>query len=312
MPAEFKYLANLLDVSSKDTDLWPTLKKTLHSMGVNSRGLRLYQSVGDAIFSLVEDPFITGKNELSQRNAVALLSLLGNCEIDLYPPAALVKSIKYWGLPNHDLSKINPTFFRTLWLEFSLQSMRHYKHPDNMQNTIIECFNDLARWFFNDEICNRLDKNIIRSFKSLNEHHKQWLLEQTRKNISHDAIVSEWDCIIKRIESNGYRFDAMTSKEELDLESEEMSNCIDTYHEICHQSFTRVFTVTYIKTGKKVANLAIYEDSPGHWLIDDLKGYANSEVPYDLEVAAFHVIRTFDDAFYKYVKLRDLMKKNRV
>ncbi len=97
----------------------------------------------------------------------------------------------------------------------------------------------------------------------------------------------------------------------MELESHEMQNCMQTYHEICQQTLTRAFTVSHIKTGKKVANLSVSETSPGHWDIDDLKGFENCDVTVDIEHAAFSVLRTFEDAFYKYPHLRKIMKKNR-
>ncbi len=185
MASKYAYLANLLVISSTTTDLWPSIKKALHAHGINSRGSRLYQLAGDALFTSIANPFLQQSSlRLSRSNALAYLTLLGKCEIDLYPPAELVKSIQHWGLTRQDLSVIDPVFFRTLWRETTLQEFLHQNTDGTSTREIIETLVPIAQWYFLPGIANSLDKGITRSFKSLSEHYDQWRFEQTRLSVN--------------------------------------------------------------------------------------------------------------------------------
>jgi len=60
-----------------------------------------------------------------------------------------------------------------------------------------------------------------------------------------------------------------------------------------------------------LATLTIHESKPGRWDIEQIKGPFNNRVPKEIEIAAFAVIRTMEDAYTDYSSVRRYLDRLR-
>jgi hypothetical protein len=101
------------------------------------------------------------------------------------------------------------------------------------------------------------------------------------------------------VEWGGYRFEALTTGEQLLAEGVAMQHCVGTFSDYCRKGLKRIYSVRQRKTGQRVATFSVEyaDDGDGAmvWRCDLLSGLKNAEVPKDVHVAADAVLRGYLD-----------------
>jgi hypothetical protein len=98
--------------------------------------------------------------------------------------------------------------------------------------------------------------------------------------ITHAPTVGEeeWPSILRSYVWDTFRFNALFSEAQLELEGEVMRHCVGSYADRCRNEVLRIYSVRHYKTGERVATLSVNELRSGVWEIDQFKGPGNADV----------------------------------
>jgi hypothetical protein len=91
----------------------------------------------------------------------------------------------------------------------------------------------------------------------------------------------EWPCALETFKYGDYRATALLSVEAMVDEGAAFHNCLGTLVEDCQEGRTRYFVVRRVRSGERVAVVAIsWVDRSRCWALTDVKGIANTKVPF--------------------------------
>ena len=308
MPVRHAQLAEWFDLPRTDGETGlGRLKQALAQHGVNARGWRLYLDYGDALFEALGRPWVAPDWPLSSGpNAAVFLRLLAACEMDVAPPRPLITSLSDWGIPRDRLDLVPVHFFRAAW-KAAVHAEYENPHPSDaierfMQDEVVP----LARWFFATGRHVDADANLLKAgWSALEREFREWRKRELHAREERSPAAAEWPPFVRSVECGGYRFVALASESALMVEGDEMAHCIGSYGDRCRSEMLRAFSVREKKSGARAATLTVSEVEPGSWNIDGLKGYRNADVPENILLSAYGVIRAFEDAYTGQPTLRN-------
>jgi hypothetical protein len=133
-----------------------------------------------------------------------------------------------------------------------------------------------------------------------NQRHAgwQWLLRQTRHwskacGLQIGVEGLEWSSYLPLLRMGKYGIVPLLSERELIAEGIAMRNCIATYTDDCAANRARLFSVRMQDSGKRVADIGIYEEEDDVWDVFEVAGKANSSVNKELEQLAQYLARLY-------------------
>lgn len=274
------------------------LKKALAGKGVNARGWRLYLDYGDPMFDALGKPWIDpDRPSWSAASAVNWLKLLAACEMDVLPPARLVRSLSRWQVPGGLLDNIPPQFLRAAWKACVAPD---YAGDDDkpVAQFIDEEVAPLARWYLSHRRANKPDAHLLKAgWPALLRRYGEWRLQETIRKEAHSPAPAEWPAFVPAVEYDGLRFVSLLSEPALEAEGALMKHCIGTYADNCRRRMLRAYSIRDRKTGARVGTLTVEEAAPGLWAIDAIKGHSNNAVDKRVEAAAWSVVRALEEAY---------------
>jgi hypothetical protein len=247
------------------------LKGLLAERGVNNRGWRLYLEYGDVLFQPLEAGLLSAnQSQVHASNAIAYLRVLQACEMDVLPPPELAASLARWCLPPEGLAAIPPLFFRAAWKACVAAQYSKIGVVAFIERQVVP----LAAWFFtsgNHETME--DARLKAGWETLRRLRRVWF-------ITHAPTVGEeeWPSILRSYVWDTFRFNALFSEAQLELEGEVMRHCVGSYADRCRNEVLRIYSVRHYKTGERVATLSVNELRSGVWEIDQFKGPGNADV----------------------------------
>jgi len=288
-----------LAASPGDPAAMAALKTAVMRKGVNSRGWRLYLDYGDALFDALGRPWIGSwqGSQANEINALAFLRLLQACEMDVLPPAALLRSMARWQIPDRRLDQIPPLFFRAAWKMCMVGEYTQAKTETWIETRIVP----VCQWFFATRQHLKADHNQLKAgWALLERRYQEFLTAQRRQAVQLQAYApspAEWLTPVLRAEFDGLLFTALSSELALQAEGEIMGHCIGGYAQRCRTTSLRAYSVAHAKARQAIATVTvIYSPGLQNWGIDDIKGPENAEVSDRLLNAAFGLLRCLDDA----------------
>lgn len=274
-----------------DQDL-PALKEAFTRRGLGRRAWRLYLDYGDALFAPLKPKWLGDDKPFSTpERAARYLALLQALESDLPPQAGFVRALLDWDLPAEHLEAVPPRFFKAAWKRYTLAEL----HGDAAE-VLAEEITPVARWFINEARDLHDNQNLLKAgWASLLR-----VCAQAHEDEAEDvSLDTDWFAIVRGIETGPFRIVAILNQRELVDEGKAMEHCIASYGQWFASELARPFSVRCRKTGTRVASMAVYEDSPGVWKIDQISGPGNAEVPASVQEAAWAVVRSIDDALIR-------------
>jgi len=288
-----------LAASPGDPAAMGALKAAVMRKGVNSRGWRLYLDYGDALFDALGRPWI-GSWQGSQANeisALAFLRLLQACETDVLPPAALLRSMAHWHIPQQRLDLVAPAFFRAAW---KMCIVGEYTGAD-MQTLLDTRIVPLCQWFFSTRQHIDADHKLLKvGWALLERRYHEFLATREHAEAAlptSTTAPAQWLTPVLQAECDGLAFVALTDAAALRAEGERMAHCIASYTERCQHTTLRAYAVTHGKTRQRVATLTVvYNAASQNWQFDDMKGPRNAAVSDEAMTAAFGLLCCLDDA----------------
>lgn len=248
-----------------------SLKRLLAERGVNGRGWRLCLDYGDALFYPLEAGFFPANLSYANgSNAAAYLRLLQACEMDVLPPPELVASLARWRLPRNRLSVIPPLFFRAAWKACVAAQYSEVGLDNFIETELVP----LATWLFVSQSFESVDDARLKAgWDSLMRLRREWFIDQART-----LGAEEWPPVVRSMEWDAFSFASLFSANLLKEEGVAMRHCVGTYADRCRSEPLRIYSVSYRKTGARVATVSAKELSPGLWEIDQIKGPGNAAV----------------------------------
>jgi len=259
------------------------MKRLLSERGVNSRGWRLFLDYGDALFYPLDAGFFRENTPYANGSkAIAYLRLLQACEMDVLPPPEMVASLARWQLPQRRLSVIPPIFFRTVWKACVAAQYSENGLDDFIESRLLP----MAGWFFFSRGYESIDDSRLKTgWATLERLRQEWFMDYART-----LGNEEWAPVVRAMECDGFRFEALTSALQLEEEGDAMQHCVGSYVDRCRCSPLRIYSIIYCKTGVRVATLSAKELRPGLWDFDQLKGPRNAEVDERVWQAAYTLL----------------------
>lgn len=247
------------------------LKRQLSTLGVNSRGWRLFLDFGDALFlPLIEGrPGLLNNLPALSRYVAEYLCLLQACEMDVLPPAELVRSMARWAIPFDSLRLVPPLFFRATWkaaisASYALRSLDAFIDQELVP---------ICAWFFSSGQHASGNSNRLKAgWPSLVEDYEEW-----QHQAAQPRGVDEWHPIVRRVAAGGFCFVALTSEPALAEEGTAMRHCVGGYANSCRSGRLRIFSVREERSHARVATLSV-RVGLAHWEVDQLKGPGNADV----------------------------------
>lgn len=247
------------------------VKLQISALGVNSRGWRLYQDYGYAMFMPLGDRWCDlSCEEVRGDNEVAWLKILQACEIDVLPPPQLVQSMAHWHIPGDRLDVVPSLFLRLAWKACIAAQYRSTGLEEFIETDLIP----LAQWFFMSGAYKTVGSNQLKAgWVCMLRLRREYASELARK-----IGVDDWPPVARRYESGPFTMTALTYEHQLIEEGEAMEHCVGEYADRCRFEPLRIFSIRYKKTGQRVATLSLIEKAPGAWDFDQLKGPKNTDV----------------------------------
>ncbi len=274
------------------------LKATLLAHGVNSRGWRLYLDYGDAIFDKLGKPWVAEDwLYTSGANAVAFLCLLQACEMDVLPPATLVRSMPQWQIPENRLRHVPPGFFRAAWKMCTVGEYTGTPIESLVEARIVP----VCQWYFDTQQHEKPDANLLKAgWAALEARY----LECVRDKKAREAVradsggrQAEWVTPVHSAEMDQYCFTALHNSAELKEEGQKMAHCIGSYAARCRHSSLRAFSVRSQKSGERIATLTVfYSPQSRNWQMDQIHGPSNSQVAEQVIVSSLRLLDCLDEA----------------
>jgi hypothetical protein len=289
------------------------LKKELSARGVNARGWRLYHDYGDAMFAALGRPWVDADAPFSSGpNAAAFLRLLAACEMDVLPPPLLVRSLRQWHIPGERLASVPPLFLRAAWKACVAADYSGDGSAEHLKRFVDDEVVPLAHWFFATLQHQEPEANLLKAgWPTLKRLHQESRREQTLQREARSPAPAQWPVFVPAVEWEGLRFVSLASDAALLAEGAAMNHCIGGYGQRCRGGMLRAYSIRDRKSGTRVATLTVEEVAPGRWRIDAIKGHYNAPVTQPVEVAAFSVLRSLEEAHASFASTRAEMYRAR-
>jgi hypothetical protein len=139
-----------------------------------------------------------------------------------------------------------------------------------------------------------LDKNQRHAgWKWLTHQAEQWA---QARGLLFNANGFNWHSALPPIQVWIYRIVPLLSEKDLVTEGIAMRNCVATYLDHCASNRARLFSVRTSKTGKRVANICIYEEANEVWEMLEVAGRANSPVDDSMDKLADYLASLYTQA----------------
>jgi hypothetical protein len=256
-----------------------------YGLNLKARGLRQPYALVGALGPPWEDDKVPKQ---SVANYVALLNLIAECEFgnELLPPRALIASIREWGIPDGKIETVPPTFFKVLWIACTQAEYHEPRSNLAIERFIKRKLLPMIHWYFNQGQNSQNANSIARSWFSFEWHYKKWFDEAANRKEDLEPAPYQWDALLGSQEIGDFRFVALASAKALEVEGRLMEHCVADYIGRCHKGSVRIFSVRSRDSGKRLASLSLKIDEMNDWVLDELFGPGNSEVPENLEQAA--------------------------
>lgn len=301
---------NLRRSSNGSFDLG-SIKSALEKKGLGRRGWRLYRKYGDELFSPLRPDWIDeeSKGFSSQYAAVDWLRLLQDCETDLLPPVELAASMWKWNVSG-SVGMVPPDLFKAAWEEIVAASYRQENLSQFVQTEIVP---QLLAFFANGCHLEYERYPLKRGWPVVSEFYAETKAENDRLDVLRGLrgrVAGRPDeqhvfpHPIRTLETGPYRFDALESERAVRLEGEAMRHCIGGFGERLAKEMLLAYSVRDRMKGSRLATLTIRESAEGYWKIDQLKGPQNQIVSLEVELAAFELIRTMEEAYADLTSVR--------
>ena len=247
------------------------IKAQLTQRGVNARGWRLYLDHGDIMFKPLARVFGQASPSDQAAQALAWLCVLQACEMDVLPPAELVRSMAQWCLPQNQLSAIPPMFLRAAWK--ATVAAAYQGSPNAPANFVAKEVVPFAQWFFSSGAYKTTRPDSLKvGWGNLGRLRREFIRQQGCA-----MSGADWPPVVQKYSSGPYVLLGLCRETELQEEGEAMDHCVDTYGDTCRFEPLRIFSIRLKKTGARVATLSVKETKPGWWDVDQLKGPSNAD-----------------------------------
>jgi hypothetical protein len=249
------------------------LKSILNSLGVNQRGWRLMVDYWGALMAPLRGTLIVETRLFgSLENLAIYLRLLQQCEMDLIPPPAFVRT--WIQLSQNDccqhLQDVSASLFRVTWKE----CVRRQNSSQHLEKFLDEELPAVVRWYFRTDQQRKLDDNQIkRGWSYLHQEYLAW-----RERCTYKAPTArKWQALLEeQVVIDGVRVVELLNFDQVHEEGKVMRHCvIDTVINCKHDKY-RVFSLRDAETNERMATLGIIF-SDGDWCIDDMRAQDNDD-----------------------------------
>lgn len=238
----------------------------------------------------------------SQYAAIDWLRLLQDCETDLLPPYELAASMREWNASG-SIGMVPPDLFKAAWEEVIAASYRQENASQFVQTKIVP---QLLEFFANGCHLEYERYPLKRGWRIVNEFYEDRKAEKDRLEVlcgsrARVATGPEEQHVfphpIRSLETGWYRFDALETERAVRLEGQAMRHCIGRFGERLAKEMLLAYSVRERVSGVRIATLTMRESANGAWIVDQLRGPQNQTVSHEVELAAFELIRTMEEAY---------------